>query len=342
MRIAKSLDEIGNFSSLMATGTVLTIGNFDGVHRAHQRLLTQLVNRASVLGAVPAALTFEPHPLKIVAPQFAPKLILTLDAKARWMEELGIEHFTILPFTEQVAHLSPEAFIKEVVVERLRPREVHVGPNFRFGHRQQGDTTLLAQLAQRFGFRVETMPMLEMRGETVSSTRIRALVASGRLSTAGRLLGRPFRLHGPLVRGRGVGRKQTVPTLNLDPQESLLPKDGVYVTRTYLRPAPPERDPNHPGYESVTNVGHRPTFGDHPLAIESYLLNFPGEPNATEMETEFLYRLRDEVKFSSPVDLKRQIETDARRARRFFQLLKRLQTHAAPRLSSTASSTTSR
>ena len=124
MRIAKSLDEIGDFSSTKATGTVLTIGNFDGVHRAHQRLLTQLVHRASELGAVPAALTFEPHPLKVVAPQFAPKLILTLDAKARWMEELGIEHLTILPFTEQVAHLSPEAFIKEVVVERLRPREV--------------------------------------------------------------------------------------------------------------------------------------------------------------------------------------------------------------------------
>ena len=120
------------------------------------------------------------------------------------------------------------------------------------------------------------MPMLEMRGETVSSTRTRALVASGRLSTAGRLLGRPFRLHGPLVRGRGVGGEQTVPTLNLDPQERLLPKDGVYVTRTYLRPAPPDSDPNHPGYESVTNVGHRPTFGNHPLSVESYLLDFPG------------------------------------------------------------------
>ena len=340
MRIARSLDEIGDISSAMATRTVLTIGNFDGVHRGHQRLLTQLVHRASELGAVPAALTFEPHPLKIVAPQFAPKLILTLDTKARWMEELGIELFTVLPFTEQMAHLSPEAFIKQVVVERLRPREVHVGPSFRFGHRQRGDTALLSELAQRFGFGVEIMPMLEMRGHTVSSTRIRELVASGHLSTAGRLLGRPFRLHGPLIRGRGIGREQTVPTLNLDPQEYLLPKDGVYVTRTYLRPAPPDSGPDHPGYESVTNVGHRPTFGDHPLSVESYLLDFSGEQKATEIETEFLYRLRDEIKFPSPVDLKRQIETDVGRARRFFQLLRRLQTHSDRRLSPTASSTT--
>ncbi len=316
MQVVKNLEELGS----ARRPAVLTIGNFDGVHRAHRRLLEKLVRRARQLNAVSTVLTFDPHPAKVLAPGRVPLLISPLKEKIRLMEELGLQRLVVLPFTRELAQVSAWAFVQDVVVKQLQTREVHVGPNFRFGHRQEGDTKVLAQWAGRLGFRVEMIPMLEIRGHTVSSTCIRNLISSGQVNLAGRLLGRPFSLAGPVVAGHGVGGKQTVPTLNLgpQPQEELLPQPGVYVTRAWLKTVGPNEDSAR--FPSVTNVGHKPTFGEHPLSVETYLLDFPADASSPEIKVEFLYRLRDERKFQDAAELKKQIQDDVRRSRRFFHL----------------------
>lgn len=295
--------------------SVVTIGNFDGVHLAHKKLLRAVVEAARAGGAVPVALTFEPHPIKILAPDHAPKLLTPLDRKARLIEATGIERLVVLPFTRELARLAPVEFVREILVKGLRALSIHVGPNFRFGYRQSGDVESLREIARMEGFRLGVLPALKIRGEMVSSTRIRELLSLGRVNLAARLLGRPFSLFGPIVAGLGVGRKHTVPTLNLAPVEEQTPKIGVYVTRTRLGQAT---------HDSVTNVGHKPTFGSHQLTVETFLLNHSGEISETEMEIEFLFRLRDEMKFQNPAILKIQIQEDARRAVKFFRLLRTL------------------
>jgi len=309
MRVVQSLSEIGDPHA----PSVVTIGNFDGVHLAHQMLLRQVVDLAKPQGAVATALTFEPHPIKILAPDHAPKLLTPLPRKVELIAATGIDRLVVLPFTRDLARQSPLEFVRRVLVEPLRASLVLVGPNFRFGYRQAGDTEILEELGRQEGFRVEVVPMLVIRGDRVSSTRIRELLTEGQVHKANRLLGRPFSARGPIVAGMGVGRKHTVPTLNLAPIEEQLPKVGVYVTHTVLSGV---------AHNSVTNVGFKPTFGDHRLTVETFLLNFSGEINEVDMEIEFLYRLRDEMKFQNPAILKVQIQEDARRSLKFFRLLK--------------------
>jgi len=292
-----------------------TIGNFDGVHLAHQALLRRVVESARELGAVPTAVTFDPHPVTVLAPDRAHALLTSIEQRARLIEHLGIERLVVLAFDRDLAALPPAEFVRTILVERLRAASVSVGPNFRFGRRQAGDVKLLAELAPAEGFRLEVLPILHLRHERVSSSRIRGLVAEGRAPMAGRLLGRPFSVEGPIVHGQGVGRAQTVPTLNLAPIPEQLPRTGVYVTRTRL---------GKQFHDSVTNVGYKPTFGEHRLSVESYLLNFSGEIEEAEMEVAFLYRLRDEMKFPNPAALKAQIQRDAARSLKFFRLLQRL------------------
>ncbi|MBZ5542696.1 MAG: bifunctional riboflavin kinase/FAD synthetase [Acidobacteriia bacterium] len=302
--------------------TVVTIGNFDGVHLAHQKLLRKVVATARPLGATALAVTFDPHPIRLLAPEHAPRLLTPLERKAKLIEALGIDLLVVLPFTRELAHLSPVAFVRKILVGGLRARSVHVGPTFRFGYRQSGDVEILAELARQEGFRLDVLPTLVVRGERVSSTRIRELLSTGRVSLAARLLGRAFSAYGPIVAGLGVGRKHTVPTLNLAPVEEQLPKIGVYVTRTRLG------DSFH---DSVTNVGHKPTFGEHRLTVETFLLDFSGDIAETEMEIEFFYRLRDEMKFQNPAILKVQIQEDARRSLKFFRLFRLIQKRRAHR-----------
>jgi riboflavin kinase/FMN adenylyltransferase len=226
---------------------------------------------------------------------------------------MGIDMLVVLPFTRELARQSPLEFVRRVLVDPLRASSVHVGPNFRFGYRQSGDTEILEELGKQEGFRVKVVPMLCVRGDRVSSTRIRELLTEGQVHKATRLLGRPFSSRGLIVAGMGVGHKHTVPTLNLAPIEEQLPKVGVYVTHTRLGGV---------SHDSVTNVGFKPTFGDHRLTVETFLLDFSGQIDETEMEIEFLYRLRDEMKYQNPAILKVQIQEDARRALKFFRLLK--------------------
>jgi riboflavin kinase/FMN adenylyltransferase len=293
--------------------SVVTIGNFDGVHLAHQRLLRRVVETARPLGASATAITFEPHPIKFLSPEHAFRLLTPLARKTRLIENLGIDLLVVLPFTRELAHLSPLEFVRRILIGALRTVFVHVGPNFRFGYRQSGDVEVLAELVRQEGVQLGVLPTLAVRGQLVSSTRIRELLSTGRVDLAGRLLGRPFSVSGPIVAGFGVGHKHTVPTLNLAPGEEQVPKIGVYVTRTRLGEAV---------HNSVTNVGYKPTFGDHRLSVETHLLDFAGEVKETSVEIEFLYRLRDEMKFHSPAILKAQIQEDARRALKFFRLFK--------------------
>ncbi|HEV2350476.1 MAG TPA: bifunctional riboflavin kinase/FAD synthetase [Terriglobia bacterium] len=312
MRVIHNLAELPK----PLAASIVTIGNFDGVHLAHQELLIQVVQAARCAGATPAAITFDPHPTKILAPERAPRFLTSLSQKTRLMERFGIELLLVLPFTRELSHLSPADFAREVLGGPLRPRQIFVGPNFRFGHRQSGDDQTLAELGRAAGFSVKVLPMIKIRGERVSSSRIRELLAAGRVTRAGRLLGRPYSSSGPIVPGSGIGKKQTVPTANLAPIEEQLPRGGVYVTRTRLGDAL---------HQSVTNLGTKPTFGEHRLTVECFLLNFSGVIAETEMEVEYLYRLRDEMKFPEASALKTQIQKDAGRSIRLFRLLNRLQ-----------------
>lgn len=303
---------------------VVTLGNFDGVHLGHQKLLRRATELARTLGATATVLTFDPHPAQVLAPDRAPKLLTSLPEKVRLIRQHGIDLLLVLPFTSKLAALSPGEFVRRILVGKLRAAAVVVGPNFRFGHRRAGDVEVLQDLARREGFRLEIVSEVEARGERVSSSRVRELLTAGRVSLAGRLLGRPFAISGAIVRGLGVGKNQTVPTLNLAPVEAQLPKTGVYVTRTRL---------GETAHDSVTNVGHKPTFGEHRLTVESFLLNFSRQIREPEMEVEFLYRLRDEIKFPDPAALKAQIQRDASRSLKFFRLTKLLRERKSQRLS---------
>ncbi len=311
LRICRSLEEAGNFGPC-----ALTIGNFDGVHAGHRRILRRVVELARGQGWTPSALTFDPHPAVIVAPERAPRLLTTPEQRARLMGEEGIEQVLILPFTRELSRMSPEEFARQVLKGRLGVRAVVVGENFRFGYQHAGDVRKLEELGRELGFLTETLPAVRMRGRVVSSSEIRRLIRAGAVSLACRLLERPHCVEGPVQPGRGEGARRIVPTLNLPPGELLLPAEGVYITRA-ADPADGRRRP------AVTNVGRRPTFGLDDLVIETYLLEPPPNPGPQTLRIEFLRRLRPEKKFPDPEALRQQIMHDVRRARAFFRRLER-------------------
>lgn len=312
MHILHNFDEI----AVAGVPSAVTIGNFDGVHLGHQQLLSRVRQAANAHSRQAVAVSFDPHPIRVLAPDRAPRTLTTIERRAELMQPFGIDTLLVLPFTRELARLSPREFASRVLVQGLRTASVHVGPNFRFGYRQAGGIETLAELGAAMGFQVEVIPAVEYRGAGVSSTRTRKALDEGRVIYAGRLLGRPFSNSGRIVSGRGVGHAQTVPTLNLQPREEQLPRTGVYVTRTVLGG---ER------YQSLTNIGYRPTFNDgHQLSVETYLLNFSGIVTQAEIEVEYLLRLRDEMKFHSAAILRAQIQEDVRRAGKFFSLLEKL------------------
>jgi riboflavin kinase / FMN adenylyltransferase len=297
------------------TASIVTIGNFDGVHVAHQELLRRVVDSARQTKAAAVAVTFDPHPTQVLAPSRAPAVLTPLETKISLIADYGVDLLWVIPFTQAMSRMSPAEFVQSFLVNQLRAAEVHVGENFCFGRDRQGDVGLLARLGRERGFRVTALPLFDVRGQKVSSSRIRGLLSEGRIELANRLLGRPFSVEGSIVPGDGIGAKQTVPTLNLAPLPQQLPGGGVYVTRTRLAGR---------AFESVANVGHKPTFGAHPLTIESYLLNFKGKVEANQMRIEFLYRLREERKFPEVAALKAQIQRDAVRSLKYFRLTARI------------------
>jgi riboflavin kinase/FMN adenylyltransferase len=296
--------------------TVVSVGNFDGVHRAHRQVLSNIVERARELGAKAVAVSFEPHPLRILRPDSVLKLITPTPEKIRLLRASGVDAVLLLPFTRDLSLMTPQQFAEDILKQRLHAREVHEGFNFHFGHKAAGDVGLLTELGRKLGFDVRVYSEMRLRGAAVSSSHIRKLIGEGRISRARCLLTRPFSVLSTPGRGRGYGAKHTVPTINLSRYEELLPKDGVCITRTRVA---------EECFDSVTNVGNRPTFGADSFAVETHLLNFhPIELTPeTEVEIYFLQRLRDEIKFPSIDALRAQIAKDVKQARRYFHLLSR-------------------
>ena len=311
MRVARSLEEAAAFEPV-----AVTIGNFDGVHTGHHELLREVARAAREKGLQPAVLTFDPHPASIVAPQRAARLLTTQAERCAVLASEGIEYVLVLPFTRDVAHWTPEQFVERVLVQGLRARAVIVGDNFRFGHGQAGDVNVLARLGQLYGFETRVVTPVKSRGRAVSSSEIRRAVELGNVAIAARLLGRPYATAGEVVPGHGIGSKQTVPTLNLRTHAQVLPSTGVYITRTSDTES--ERH-----WNSITNVGYRPTFADaaggQDLTIETFLLDRLEPPVPQRIRVEYLRRVREERKFETAEALKAQILRDVSRAQAFFR-----------------------
>ncbi len=295
----------------------LTIGNFDGVHLGHRRILETAVARARRHDWRAAALTFDPHPARVVAPDRAPELMTTIEQRLELFAALGVDAVVIMPFTPELARLSPEEFVRDVLVERLGVRRVVVGANFRFGHRHAGDIDAMEALGRRYGFCCEAVEPVLRGGDVVSSSRVRTALAAGRLREARRLLGGVPRVRGRVVPGRGIGGRQTVPTLNVEPDADLTLADGVYVSQT--RDLDSDRC-----WRSVTNVGIRPTFGGGARTVETHLLDELERDTPIRIEVCFHRRLRAEKTFRAASELKRQILADIDAAQRFFRLRARL------------------
>jgi riboflavin kinase/FMN adenylyltransferase len=310
MQVFHKLEEIpAGFGS-----SLVSVGNFDGVHRAHIRVLDEVVARARKLGGKSVVVTFEPHPMRILRPDYGLKLLTPTAERLRLLAKSGIDAVLLLPFTRDVSLMSPQEFARQILWHRLHAVEVHEGYNFHFGHKASGDVSLLTQLGGELGFEVVVYPELRVRGDAVSSSRIRELIEAGEVARARVLLMRPFSIRSTPGRGRGYGAKYTVPTINLSRYEELAPKDGVYITRTRV---------GEECFDSVTNIGNRPTFGADSFAIEAHLLDFhPVDLTPeTEIELFFLSRLRDEMKFASVEQLREQIGRDIGKARRYFELM---------------------
>lgn len=294
----------------------ITIGNFDGVHAGHREIMRRVAAVAREHGWKSAALTFDPHPTRLVAPARAPRLLSTPEERARLMLAAGIDEVLILPFTPEIAALTPEEFVRRILSAKLGARAVLVGDNFRFGNRAAGDAGTLQELGLKYGFSNEVTHAIVSRGRIISSSEIRSAIEAGQVSLACRMLGRPYALEGRVVRGAGVGSRQTVPTLNLETSAEVLPRTGVYITRTHDRAGSRE-------WPSITNVGYRPTFNGHGLTIETFLLAPLEGGTPEEIAVEFLRWVREERKFPTPEELKAQIFRDVGQAQAYFRRLRR-------------------
>ncbi len=294
--------------------TVAAIGNFDGVHLGHQEILSAVVREARHLNACALAITFEPHPEQFLRPAQAPKLLTPLAERLRLLALTGIDAVLVLPFDQSFSELSADDFVRKILVKTLGVSSLHEGGNFRFGRRAEAGVTELKSFGEEFGFAVHIHSPVKIRGLEVSSSAIREYVAAGDLKRARWMLGRPFEVRSTQARGRGIGTRLLVPTVNLAAYDGLLPAFGVYVTRLTV---------GQRRFQAVTNVGNRPTFGAASFAVESHILDF--EPieltEETPIDLEFLVRLRGEIVWPSPEALKAQIFKDVAKAKRYFRLM---------------------
>jgi riboflavin kinase/FMN adenylyltransferase len=297
--------------------TVVSIGNFDGVHLGHQFILERLKLSAAARSSRSVAVTFNPHPLRILRPESCPRLITPLETRLELLRDAGVDAVLVLPFTAELSRMRAAEFVTVIVHDALRAVEVHEGTNFRFGYRAEGGMHELTELGRTLGFEVVIHAACQVRGFTVSSSKIRDLLARGQLSTARALLGHGFFVDSTPASGRGIGGTLTVPTINLAPYQDLLPANGVYVTRLRIAGE---------WFDAVTNVGNRPTFGADSFAVESHLLDFRPIPldDQTPLRLLFYRRLREERKWPSPETLREQIMRDVARAKRYHHLARLL------------------
>ncbi|MEZ2348405.1 bifunctional riboflavin kinase/FAD synthetase [Terriglobus sp. RCC_193] len=293
--------------------TVVTIGNFDGVHCGHQTVIREVIARARALKAKAVLVTLDPHPTRVLRPERKLQLITPTDVKLELLEQTGLDAVLLLPFTRAFAATSAKEFCTTVLHDALHAVEVHEGENFRFGSGAEGDTHSLETLGQTLGFTAKTFAAIESGRTSISSSRIRYEIAEGNMSAARHMLAREFFVDSTPARGRGYGTKYAVPTINLAAYDDLLPAHGVYVTDLHI---------GNETFEGVTNIGNRPTFGADSFAVETYLLRFhPVDlTEETPLRMTFHKRLRSEQKFADPEALKTQIFKDVARAERWFAL----------------------
>jgi riboflavin kinase/FMN adenylyltransferase len=289
---------------------VLALGNFDGLHRGHMKIVDRVRRRAGERGGTPAAMTFDPHPPRVVRPDKAPPLLMTTAQRLEALQRAGMQGVAVVRFTNEMSLWDPETFVRTVLVEWLRVVEVWVGANFLFGHDRAGTFTVLRSLGARYGFRAEKIDPVRYKDFVVSSTRVRRLVAEGRVDEAGALLGHHYFIDGTVTKGAQRGRQLGFPTANLQSENELLPPAGVYATTAAISGI------EHP---SVTNVGLRPTFGDvDTMQVETHLLDVDRDLYGARVRLSFVQRLRDERAFPDVDALREQIEADCRSARRLF------------------------
>ncbi len=293
-------------------GGVVTIGNFDGVHVGHQRLVQGAVARARELGREAVALTFTPHPETVLRPERGLRLLSTPTQRAQLLALCGLDALVEVAFDRKFAATPAEVFARDFLARRLAPVEVHLGANFRFGADRAGDVALLDAVGRECGFAVVGVEPVVAEGETVSSTRIRQALAHGDVARAARLLGRPFFVDGTVYRGERMGRKLGFPTINVRVENELLPAHGVYITAVHL--------PSFGRvFQAVTNIGVRPTvYENYAVTVESHLLDFTADLYQEAVRLYFLARLRDERVFPSSMELVAQIRRDVEEARRYF------------------------
>jgi riboflavin kinase/FMN adenylyltransferase len=291
--------------------TVLTLGVFDGLHLGHQLIMRTVVERAHAVGAVPTVITFDPHPRAVLHPKSAPPLLQTLDQKVEGFGVLGIEQTIVIGFTLEFSLVTAKDFLLDTVSERLQAREVYLGRGFAFGHNREGNIELLRRVSSELGFVAGEVPEVRLRGQRVSSSKIRELLALGKVNLARRMLGRPYGVEGRVVRGKERGRTLGFPTANLHPQNRVIPQHGVYVTGTLI---------DGKWRRSVTNVGMRPTFAtETEPSVETFVMNWSGDLYGDVIRVRFLHRLRDEKRFDSLEQLQAQIEKDTNRAQSYFE-----------------------
>jgi riboflavin kinase / FMN adenylyltransferase len=288
---------------------VLALGNFDGLHRGHLKIIERVKRGAAEHGGTPMAMTFDPHPPRVVRPDKAPPLLMTKEQRLEALHRAGVTCVAVVRFTRELSEWDPETFVRSVLVEWLRVSEVWVGANFLFGHGRVGTFSLLRTLGQRYGFRADKIDPVRYKDFVVSSTRIRRLISEGRVDEAGALLGHAYYLDGAVVEGRRRGREIGFPTANMTTANELLPPHGVYATTVTIDGIV------HPG---LTNIGIRPTFGETDVTIETHLLHYIGDLYGRSVRLSFVQRLRDERRFDDVDALRAQIEADQRRAERLF------------------------
>jgi len=304
----KVFDDIATLRAHLSV-PVATIGNFDGLHLGHQAIIRTVLARGRETGGSSLLITFEPHPLKVLAPERAPRMLTTRRQKLALIEATGIEFLLILPFTVELAEVTAEQFVRRYLAVGLGVKEVYVGANFNFGRGRAGNADLLVRTCGELGIRAAQVEEVRYLHSPISSSRIRRALQSGEVELARELLGRPYVVEGTVIRGESRGASLGFPTANLDTPNELVPQDGVYVTEAVVAEGP---------RPAVTNIGSRPTFAGSSYAVETHLLDDPGDLYGRPMEVRFLARLRPELKFDSPEALVAQVRKDVQRARDYF------------------------
>lgn len=291
--------------------SILTLGNFDGLHLGHQELVRMIIQRAREMGALSMVVTFRPHPLKILAPEKCPPLISIYEEKIRLFERLGIDVLVKIPFTLEFSSMSPEDFVRDILCDTLGAREIFVGYNYRFGRGREGDIQKLRTLGEKYGFTVREIEQIAVDGEAISSSKIRTLLRDGDVEHAAKLLGRNYAITGIVVRGDGRGKGLGFPTANIASKHTIIPSDGVYAVRLVVR----ERV-----YDGIANIGMRPTFNKKVLAIEVHVFNFSEDIYGEDISLYFLRKIREEKKFKGAEALVTQIKSDIEAAKEILSL----------------------